>query len=591
MAAERHARKGHSADPGLAKGSTSSHSRFPKDGEGIGRGPPCGLASAGFLFLTGFRPLEKLSVLTVLSSVGQSDCCIAVSGWNFPPLAAFPLFPTSSQAVSLWFGGIGASAARQSTSRNALMRWMGRNTLVRSTAAAVIIGCCGIAFSSLARADTLAGALAQAYVNNPVINAQRAAMRATDEGVGIALSGYRPTIRGQIQDGWNDQFQTAKIGPNQYFGTWQSFASQTYTVQANQTLFNGFQTGNRTRQAEGQVSAGRETLRLTELNLLLQAATVYMDLLLNAATLELNRSNVVVLQEQLRQSRDRFNVGEVTKTDVAQAESRLAAGRSQLAASESLYITSKARYVQIIGVQPGKLAPGAPVDNKSPPTLNQAVLVARQENPNVTAAALGVDVAALQVKINEGALYPTVVATLAATQSLPSPSQPTILRLLQMQAFGTVTVPFYQGGAEYATIRQSKETLGQNRINLDNQRDTVQQQTVQAWGQIEAAKAQILATQAQVLAAETALNGVREEARVGQRTTLDVLNATQELLNARTALVQAQHDRVVASYALLAAVGRLSVVTLGLPVQTYDPTVHYHQVRDVWIGVRTPDGR
>ena len=265
-------------------------------------------------------------------------------------------------------------------------------------------------------------------------------------------------------------------------------------------------------------------MRLTELNLLLNAAMVYMDLLRDAAVLELNKSNVVVLQEQLRQSRDRFNVGEVTKTDVAQAESRLAAGRSQLAQAESNYITAKARYVQIICVQPGKLAPGAPVDNKSPPTLEQAIVVARQENPNVTAAALGVDVAALQVKINEGALYPTVVATLSAQQSYQAAPQPLILRSLQMQAFGTVTVPFYQGGAEYTTIRQSKETLGQNWITLDTQRDAVQQQTVQAWGQIEAAKAQILATQAQVLAAETALNGVREEARVGQRTTLDVLN-------------------------------------------------------------------
>ena len=195
-------------------------------------------------------------------------------------------------------------------------------------------------------------------------------------------------------------------------------------------------------------------------------------------------------------------------------------------------------------------------------------------------------------KIHEGALYPTVVATLSAQQSYQAAPQPLILRSLQMQAFGTVTVPFYQGGAGYATIRQSKETLGQNWITLDTQRDAVQQQTVQAWGQIEAAKAaDSSATQAQVLAAGTALNGVREEARVGQRTTLDVLNATQELLNARTALVQAQHDRVVASYSLLAAVGRLSAVTLGLPTQIYDPTVHYHQVRDVWIGVRTPDGR
>jgi outer membrane protein len=473
----------------------------------------------------------------------------------------------------------------------------GRGTV----ALAIAVALCGLANQPPAIADTLPGALAQAYVNNPTINAQRAAMRATDEGVPIALSGYRPTVKGTIVAGSNDQFQTTRTPPTgapgtpngspQYPGAWNIYANQAYNVTATQTLYNGFQTSNRTRQAESQVSAGRETLRLTELNLLLQAATAYMNLLRDTALLDLNKSNVVVLQEQLRQSRDRFNVGEVTKTDVAQAESRLAAGRSQLAAAESQYVTSRAVYRQVIGIEPGKLAPGAPVDSKSPNSLAESIVRSRQENPNVTAAALGVDVAALQVKINEGALYPTVVASLAAQQAYSPPPTPNLLRSMQLQAFGTVTVPFYQGGAEYATIRQSKETLGQNRIQLDNQRDTVQQQTTQAWGQLDAAKAQILATQAQVLAAETALNGVREEARVGQRTTLDVLNATQELLNARTALVTAQRDRVVASFSLLAATGRLSVVTLALAVDTYDPTVHYHQVRDVWVGVRTPDGR
>jgi outer membrane protein len=473
----------------------------------------------------------------------------------------------------------------------------GRGTV----ALAIAVALCGLANQPPAIADTLPGALAQAYVNNPTINAQRAAMRATDEGVPIALSGYRPTVKGTIVAGSNDQFQTTRTPPTgapgtpngspQYPGAWNIYANQAYNVTATQTLYNGFQTSNRTRQAESQVSAGRETLRLTELNLLLQAATAYMNLLRDTALLDLNKSNVVVLQEQLRQSRDRFNVGEVTKTDVAQAESRLAAGRSQLAAAESQYVTSRAVYRQVIGIEPGKLAPGAPVDSKSPSTLAESIVRSRQENPNVTAAALGVDVAALQVKINEGALYPTVVASLAAQQAYSPPPTPNLLRSMQLQAFGTVTVPFYQGGGEYATIRQSKETLGQNRIQLDNQRDTVQQQTTQAWGQLDAAKAQILATQAQVLAAETALNGVREEARVGQRTTLDVLNATQELLNARTALVTAQRDRVVASFSLLAATGRLSAVTLALAVDSYDPTVHYHQVRDVWVGVRTPDGR
>jgi outer membrane protein len=170
---------------------------------------------------------------------------------------------------------------------------------------------------------------------------------------------------------------------------------------------------------------------------------------------------------------------------------------------------------------------------------------------------------------------------------------PALLTLKQTAAavIGQVTVPIYQGGAEYSVIRQTKETLGQRRIDLDTNRDQARATVVQSWGQLQAGKAQIEATTAQVNAAEIALNGVREEARVGQRTTLDVLNAQQELVNARTALVTAQHARVVASYSLLAAVGRLNMQTLGLNVTIYDPQVHYQQVRDSWIGVRTPDGR
>jgi outer membrane protein len=442
-------------------------------------------------------------------------------------------------------------------------------------------------------ADTLEGALAQAYQNNPSLNAQRAALRAVDEGVPIALSGYRPRITGTITAGATGQSQTTRsispAGVGTYTGSWDNFAPHSVGVTATQTLYNGMQTANRTRQAETHVSAGRETLRLTEQNVLLNAATAYMNLLRDLATLDLQRRNVEVLLEQLRQTRDRFNVGEVTKTDVAQSESRVAAGRSAMAAAESNVVTSRATYRQQIGVEPGKLTPAAPVDRYSPHTIAAAIGQGRLENPAVTAAALGVDVATLQVKINEGALYPTVTAQASVNYNLEQ--TPAITKTLSYAALGTVTVPLYQGGGEYATIRQSKETLGQQRMNLDVQRDIAQQAVVQAWGQVEAAKAQITATQAQVAAAETALNGVREEARVGQRTTLDVLNAQQELVNARVSLVSAQRDRVVASYALLAATGRLSSAVLKLRAPTYDATVHYQQVRDSWFGVRTPDGR
>jgi len=462
----------------------------------------------------------------------------------------------------------------------------------RPIVAIAIIGVASLVASTIARADTLEWALVQAYQNNPQLNAQRAALRAQDEAVPQALSGYRPRVSLSASVASQYQSTLTKVPgpPPVYIGTEATFTPHQVGITATQTLFNGYQTANRTRQAESQVSAGRATLAVTEQTVLLNAATAYMNLIRDSAILDLQRKNVEVLQEQLRQTRDRFNVGEVTRTDVAQAESRLAAGRAQVLSAESNYIGSKAVYRQVIGVEPGKLAPAAPVDRYSPRTLAQAVTTGRELNPTVAAAMFGIDVAALQIKINEGALAPVVTANLNVLQQWETNTN-TLLQQFSASLTGQVTVPIYQGGAEYSVVRQSKETLGQQRINLDTQRDQVQATVVQSWGQLEAAKAQIQATQAQVNSAEIALNGVREEARVGQRTTLDVLNAQQELVNARVALVTAQHDRVVASYTLLSAVGGLSVQGLNLKAQVYDPTTHYQQVRDRWGGLRTPDGQ
>ena len=195
------------------------------------------------------------------------------------------------------------------------------------------------------------------------------------------------------------------------------------------------------------------------------------------------------------------------------------------------------------------------------------------------------------MKIAEGALAPSLNAVGNVQKSYGSTGSLAVTRNLSASLAAQLSVPIYQGGAEYAVIRQAKETLGQRRLDLDTARDQVQSTVTQAWGQLDAAKAQIISTQAQVTAAEIALNGVREEARVGQRTTLDVLNAQQVLVNARVALVTAQRDRVVASYTVLAAVGSLSPQILGLKIEVYDPMVHYQQVRDAWGGVRIPDGR
>jgi outer membrane protein len=449
-----------------------------------------------------------------------------------------------------------------------------------------------------ARAATLDSALVEAYQGNPSLNAQRASTRATDENVPQALSGYRPKVAVTATGGEQSLSSTTRlvqgVGPGQsaqYFT--QSGYDAPFSVGATitQTLFNGFQTANRTRQAESQVLAARATLYNTEQNTLLSAVTAYMNVLLDSAILDLQRRNVEVLQEQLRQTRDRFNVGEVTRTDVAQAESSLAAGRSQVLSAEATYTAAVATYRQVIGSNPVNLAPGSPVDRLSPPTQDQAVALAISTHPAVAAAQFNVDVAQQQVKVAEGALYPTVTLQGSYQQGLSAVGSLNTEHSYAASVLGTLSVPIYQGGAEYSAIRQAKELLGQTRLNLDVTRDQTRQTVVQSWGLLLAARANIEATTAQVQAAEIALNGIREEARVGQRTTFDVLTAQQTLVNARVSLVTAQHDRVVASYTLLASVGRLTPTILGLRTAVYRPQVHYEQVRDSWAGVRTPDGR
>ncbi len=229
------------------------------------------------------------------------------------------------------------------------------------------------------------------------------------------------------------------------------------------------------------------------------------------------------------------------------------------------------------------------MDRFLPSTLFSAVELGLTQNPNVTSAMFGIDVSHLQVKINEGALFPTLTFQASVQQSYEQTL--TVFRTFGASGIAQLSIPVYQGGAEYSLIRQSKETLAQQRLVLEQVRDSTRAAVVQAWGLLLAGKAQVQSAQSQVSASEIALNGVREEAKAGQRTTLDVLNAQQALVNARVALVTAQHDRVVASYSVLNAVGRLSPTVLNLATTVYDPSVHYQQVRDSWIGVRTPDGR
>jgi outer membrane protein len=447
-----------------------------------------------------------------------------------------------------------------------------------------------------AAAETIGAALARAYENNPQLNAQRAIVRQTDENVPQALSGYRPTITASASVGrqYTNTTETIPATPG-FLPSGASFTAKGLTtphavgLTGEQTLFNGGQTANSVSAAENQVSQARETLRMMEQSVLLAAATIYMDTSRDSANLEVQQNNVRVLQRTLTDTRNRFAAGQVTATDVAQSEAQLAAAEANLHTAESTLTTTRANYRRIIGAEPGDPAPASTVDRLAPSTLNDAIAIGVQQNPNVTAALYGVDVAQLQVKIAEGALWPTLTGQYSLQQQLFP--QIIVPKLFTNTVMLNLSVPLYQGGAEYSAIRLNKENVDQRRLNVDQVRDQTRADVIQTWAQLQAAKAQIEASVRQNDASERALNGVRNEAAVGQRTTQDVLNAEQALVNARQNLIVAQHDRIVASYSLLSAVGRLSAQTLSLPAPLYDPMVHYQAVRDSWIGLRAPSGQ
>jgi outer membrane protein len=445
-----------------------------------------------------------------------------------------------------------------------------------------------------AAAEKIEAALARAYETNPQLNAQRAVVRQADEGVSQALSGYRPSINANASVGKQHIDAKVRISdpvpglPSTSFDIANTFNTQSASINLSQNLFNA-QVPNQTRSAQSRVFAERETLRAMEQSVLLSAASIYMDVLRDTANLELQRDNVRVLQQTLKVTQDRLEAGTVTDTDVDQAQAELASGEASVYGAESTLLTTRANYLRIIGTEPRGLSPGMPVDQLSPRTLDDAVAVSLSQNPMVTAAMHDVDVAELQVKVAESALFPTL-ALQGSAQVERFSSRDTTVRLLEGTVQARLTVPIYQGGSEYSVIRQNKEAVGQQRLDLDQVRSQVRANVVQYWGQLQAAKAQVEAAQRRVRYSESALNGVRNEAEAGQRTTLDVLNAQQALLNARVSLIVAQRDRVVASYSLLSAVGRLSAETLGLPAWRYDPSVHYQQVRDSWFGLMIPDG-
>ena len=456
----------------------------------------------------------------------------------------------------------------------------------RPALAALVVGATLVAASPL-QAETLADALVKAYQSSPQLNADRARQRGADENVPQALAGYRPQVLASLSAGLQAVRNT--LPDNTIQGA--TLRPWTIGVTVSQVLFNGLKTANSVRVAEFQVLSGREALRNTGQGVLLDAVTAYMNVMANQALVEAQRTNVAVLREIQATTRKRLDAGDVTPTDTAQAEARLSRGLADLNAAEVALAISKATYTQVIGEQPAQLTPATPVDRFSPPTVTASIETANHEHPAVLGAGYDLDVAQTTIKVAEGSLLPSVAVQASASRSKQSDSTLGTFGTDQASILGQVNVPIYDGGTAAAQTRQAKELASQGRLVLEQVRNQSRTAVVSAWVSNEGTKVALTAAESEVRAADVALQGVRREAAGGQRTTIDVLNAQQDLTAARSRQIAAQRDRVIASYTLLSAVGRLDVRTLGLSTPDYLPEVHYHQVRDAWHGVRTPSGQ
>lgn len=450
--------------------------------------------------------------------------------------------------------------------------------------------------SGAVQAQSIQEALALTYNNNPTLLAARAQLRGVDEGVPQALAGWRPTVvmagsvaaadvrtRSQTQqfrsDGsffWRDPAfpQSTTIR--------QERTPASATVTLTQPIYRGGRTTAQTRQAENLVLAQRARLLATEQLVLGDAISAYISVIQNGELLRLNINNEQVLARQLQATNERFRVGEITRTDVAQAESRLAGARTARTQAEGTLQVARATYERVIGEAPRRLTNPQPLQTPVRSSAEaQATAVAN--NPNVIAALFNAASARDNIDVQASALMPQVSATAQAFRQ--DNTQIAHTRQNGGQATLNLSVPLYQGGAEYSTIRQARQLAQQNLTQVDEARRTAAQAAAQSWETLNSARAAVVSVRVQIRAQEIALDGVQREAIVGSRTTLDVLNAEQELLNARTSLVNALAAVVTASYSLAGSVGRLTAQDLGLNVEIYDMTAYYNAVRNRWAGL------
>ena len=441
-------------------------------------------------------------------------------------------------------------------------------------AAFAAVGALVLGSSDAVRAETLNEALASAYQYNPRLDAERARLRATDEEVTRARSGFRPRITGSADISYQHSRTRSTGIPG---STHNDFSPKGYAVDLVQPVFSGFRVINAVNESEANVRAARETLRGVEQVVLLEAVTAFMDVVRDQAIVRLRENNVNVLTRELRATEDRFGVGEVTRTDVAQAQARRAGAVSALDLAKANLQTSRASYERVIGHAPSNLVEPNGYQHAIPGSLQEAIDIGTHENPVVVGALYLEQAARFGVDRIRGELLPTL--QLEAYYQDRFDTSPMTRESETAAVTGRLTVPIYEGGEVYARVRQQKHIHVSRLQEIEQARSEAEAEVVATWSQLLAARAQVESDQSQVEANTTALTGVREEERVGQRTLLDVLNAEVELLNSQVQLVSTRRNVVVSSYAVLSALGRLDAINLGFTSIAYDAEAHYEEVR------------
>ena len=421
-------------------------------------------------------------------------------------------------------------------------------------------------------AENLVEALANVYQNDPTLNAERARQRGSDEAVAQALSGWRPTVSatGTFTKSWSDSSASAVA----------SLTSSNLSIELSQPIFRGFRTINSTKSAEADVAAGKQKLLAGEQEVLLRAVQAYMNVLRDKEIFGLRQSGLKAFRRQSQDVGLRFKAGDVTKTDVAQTQARLAGALADVATAKATLAASMANYEKTIGHRPQKLS--YPVDIKLPWSLEVSQSMAQTSNPNVLSATYVQNSATYRTEVAKGNLWPEISLSASASDAV-NPQQG-VDRSTNFQVGGILSFPLYDGGKTYSKIREAKQLESQRSLDIILQARSVREGVANAWYRMAAAQESLVAVTSLVRANELALNGVRKEYVAGTRSTLDALNAENELITSKIKFISAKHDITVSSFLLLHAIGVLTAQDIHLPVEVYDADRNYLAVRGKWFG-------